>query len=83
MNRTDGPIKLAQMVYALCLGGSEVLAWRLARSLNTTGRYVYSLYGIARSGPFAELLAANGIPSYPYVRQGGIDLRLIGRLAWR
>ena len=82
MNRMDRPIKLAQIVYALCLGGSEVLAWRLARSLNTTGRYVCSLYGIARGGPLAELLAADGIPSYAYVRRSGIDLRLIGRLAW-
>lgn len=34
MNHMDRPIKLAHMVYALCLGGSEMLAWRLARSLN-------------------------------------------------
>jgi glycosyltransferase involved in cell wall biosynthesis len=83
MIRTDQPIKLAQIVYALCLGGSEVLAWRLARSLNTTGRYACSLYGIARGGPLAELLAADGIPSSAYVRRGGIDLRLTGRLAWQ
>ena len=83
MNRADSSIKLAQIVYALCLGGSEVLAWRLARSLNTTGRYACSLYGIARGGPLAELLAADGIPSYAYVRRGGIDLRLIGSLAWQ
>ena len=83
MTRTDRPIKLAQVVYALCLGGSEVLAWRLARSLNSTGRYACSLYGIARGGPLAELLAADGIPSYAYARRSGVDLRLIGRLAWQ
>jgi glycosyltransferase involved in cell wall biosynthesis len=82
MNRSDRSIKLAQIVYALCLGGSEVLAWRLARSLNTTGHYACSLYGIARGGPLAELLMADGIPSYAYHRRGGIDVRLIGRLAW-
>jgi glycosyltransferase involved in cell wall biosynthesis len=71
------------MVYALCLGGSEVLAWRLARALNTTGRYTCSLYGIARGGPLAELLAADGIPSYAYVRRRAIDLPLIVRLAWQ
>jgi hypothetical protein len=38
MNHMDGPIKLAQMVYALGLGGSEMLAWRLARSLNAVHR---------------------------------------------
>lgn len=83
MNRAGSPIKLAQMVYALCLGGSEVLAWRLASSLNATGRYACSLYGIARGGPLADLLAAEGIPSYAYARRRGIDLRLIGRLAWQ
>lgn len=83
MNGTDRPIKLAQVVYALCLGGSEVLAWRLARSLNTTGHYACSLYGIARGGPLADLLATDGIPSYAYVRRSGIDLRLIGSLAWQ
>jgi len=64
MSRMDTPTTLAQIVYALCLGGSEVLAWRLARSLNATGRYTCSLYGIAHGGPLAELLAADGISSY-------------------
>jgi glycosyltransferase involved in cell wall biosynthesis len=81
MSRMDRPTTLAQIVYALCLGGSEVLAWRLARSLNATGRYTCSLYGIARGGPLAELLAADGISSYSYARRRGIDVRLIGRLA--
>jgi glycosyltransferase involved in cell wall biosynthesis len=83
MKRMDTPIKLAQIVYALCLGGSEVLAWRLARSLNATGQYACSLYSVARGGPLAKLLAADGISSRAYVRRGRVDLSLIGRLAWR
>lgn len=77
------PIKLAQVIYALCLGGSEVLAWRLARSLNATGGYACSVYGVARGGPLADLLSEDGIPSYAYTRRGRFDPSLIGRMAWR
>lgn len=76
MNRTHSQTKLAQIVYALCLDGSEVLAWRLARSLNATIR--------ARSvawHEWARLLDCwrlTAFPSYAYVRRSGIDLRLHG-----
>ena len=79
--RQASPIRLAQVIYALCLGGSEILAWRIARSLNRTGRYVGSLCAVDHGGPLAEMLAADGIPSRAYSRTGRLDLKLIGQMA--
>ena len=75
------PIKLTQVVYALAMGGSEVLAWRIAGALNRGGRYACSIYAVDRGGALAEVLAKEGIPSKAYSRHGRLDLRLIARLA--
>jgi len=56
--RTE-PVKLAQVVYELSPGGSEVLAWRIAKALNQGGRYSCSLYAVNRGGPLAQMLAAD------------------------
>ena len=78
--RTE-PVKLAQVVYELSPGGSEVLAWRIAKALNQGGRYSCSLYAVNRGGPLAQMLAADGIPARAFSREDRLDLGLIGRLA--
>src|SRR6476660_9183551 len=82
MNDSASKIRLAQIIYALCLGGSEVLAWRLAKSLKGSAQYDCSLFGIAHGGPLAPLLAADGIPSQAFARSGRVDFSFIARLAW-
>jgi len=74
------PIKLIQVVYALCMGGSETLARRIAGALNGSGRYACSIYAIDHGGPMAEVLAAERIPFRVFSRTGKLDLRLIGQL---
>jgi glycosyltransferase involved in cell wall biosynthesis len=74
------PIRLAQVVYALSIGGSEVLAWRIARALNQSGRYLCSVSAVDHGGPLAEMLAADSIPARAFSRAGRIDLRLLMRM---
>jgi glycosyltransferase involved in cell wall biosynthesis len=73
------PIPLAQVVYALAIGGSETLARRLAIGL-TRRRYACSLYAVHDDGPLADLLRADGIPCRAFSRKGKWDLRPLVRL---
>ena len=73
------PIPLAQVVYALAIGGSEMLARRLALGL-TRRRYACSLYAVHDDGPLADLLRADGIPCRAFSRKGKWDPGLIVRL---
>jgi glycosyltransferase involved in cell wall biosynthesis len=66
------PIPLAQVVYALAIGGSETLARRLALGL-TRRRYACSLYAVHDDGPLADLLRADGIPCRAFLRKGKWD----------
>src|SRR5919109_1704537 len=77
------PRQVAQVVYALCLGGSEVLAWRLSTALTKRGQFSCAVYGIHRNGPLAEVLRADGIPARAFEKDGHsmLDVGLIGRLA--
>src|SRR6476620_8139993 len=65
---------LAQVVYALDIGGSETLARRLALGL-TRRRYACSLYAVHDGGPLADLLKADGIPCRAVRRKGKWALR--------
>jgi glycosyltransferase involved in cell wall biosynthesis len=74
------PIPLAQVVYALDIGGSEILARRLALGL-TRRLYACSMYAIHDDGPLAGLLKADGIPCRAFSRKGKWDLKPLVRLA--
>jgi len=67
------PIQLAQVVYALDIGGSETLARRLALGL-LRRHYACSLYAVHNDGPLADLLRADGIPCRAFSRKGKWDL---------
>ena len=73
------PIPLAQVVYALAIGGSEILARRLALGL-TRRRYACSLYAVQDDGPLSDLLKADGIPCRAFSRKGKWDPRPLVRL---
>jgi hypothetical protein len=77
------PSGVAQVIYALCLGGSEVLAWRLATALTKGGRFPCAVYGVHRSGPLADVLKAVGSHARAFQKDGrrGLDVGLIGRVA--
>jgi len=77
------PIHLTQVVYALAIGGSESLAHRLVRSLNERGGYACSIYAVDRTGPLADILAADGIPCMAFARKGKLDLGVLIRLTAR
>ena len=66
-------IPLAQVVYALDIGGSETLARRLALGLRLR-RYACSLYAVHDDGPLANLLRADGIPCRAFSRKGKWDI---------
>jgi glycosyltransferase involved in cell wall biosynthesis len=72
-------IPLAQVVYALDIGGSEILARRLALGL-TSRLYACSLYAVHDDGPLAGLLRADGIPCRAFSRKGKWDLKPLVRL---
>ena len=72
-------IPLAQVVYALAIGGSETLARRLALGL-TRRRYACSLYAVHDGGPLANLLRADGIPCRAFSRKGKWDSSPLVRL---
>lgn len=73
------PIPLAQVVYALDIGGSEILARRLALGL-TRRRYACSLYAVHGDGPLADFLRADGIPCRAFSRNGKWDAGPLVRL---
>ena len=73
------PIPLAQVVYALDIGGSETLARRLAIGL-TRRHYACSLYAVHDDGPLADLLRADGIPCRAFLRKGKWDVGPLVRL---
>jgi glycosyltransferase involved in cell wall biosynthesis len=75
------PIRLAQVIYALEIGGSEMLAWRIAKALNQERRYICSIYSVQEGETLAELLAAEGISAKAFSRKGRFDIRLISRMA--
>ncbi len=79
--KRDVPIRLAQVIYALEMGGSEMLAWRIAKALNMGSRYGCSIYALQGSGSLAEILAGDGIPAQAFWKTGRFDVRLIFRLA--
>ena len=68
------PIPVAQVVYALAIGGSETLARRLALGL-AHRHYACSLYAVHGDGPLADLLQADGIPCRAFSRNGKWDHR--------
>ncbi|MDQ6735952.1 MAG: glycosyltransferase, partial [Nitrospirota bacterium] len=70
---------MAQVVYALAIGGSEMLARRLALGL-TRRRYACSLYAVQDDGPLADLLTADGIPCRAFLRKGKWDVGPLIRL---
>jgi len=74
------PIKLAQAVYALCMGGSEALARQIAVGLNRNGSYDCVVYAVDHGGPMAEVLTREGVPYRIFSRNGRMDVRLIRRL---
>ena len=63
------------------MGGSETLAWRIARRLNRTGRYACAVYAVGQSGDLAGALAADGIPCRAFRRSDRFDVTIIGALA--
>jgi len=73
------PIPLAQIVYALAVGGSEMLARRLALGLMRR-RYACSLYAVHDDGALADLLRADGIPCRAFSRKGKWDRSPLVRL---
>jgi glycosyltransferase involved in cell wall biosynthesis len=75
------PTKIAHAVYSLMIGGSEVLAWRIAKALNINGVYDCSLYAVDRGGPLSDALSADKIKYRVFSRKSRIDLRLLGALA--
>lgn len=77
------PIPMAQAVYSFGVGGSERLAWQIARALNGGSRYRCLMYAVAESGPMARLLESEGIDTRAFSRRRRIDLPLILRLATR
>jgi glycosyltransferase involved in cell wall biosynthesis len=79
--RTEPPIRLALVIYALEVGGSEMLALRIAGALNAGRRHVCSIYGTQGSGGLLNMLAAENIPAKAFYKNGRFDLRLIMRLA--
>lgn len=74
-------IQIAHAVYSLEVGGSEVLAWRIARGLRRTRRYDCSLYAVDRGGPLSDALSRDGIKHKAFSRKNRIDLRLLSHLA--
>src|SRR6478735_4852533 len=72
-------IPLAQVVYALDIGGSETLARRLALGLRRRC-YACSLYAVHDDGPLADLLRADGIPCRAFLRKGKWDVGPLVRL---
>ena len=74
------PTKIAHAVYSLMTGGSEVLAWRIAKALGRNGRYDCSLYAVDRGGPLSVALSADGIKYRVFSRKSRIDLKLLRSL---
>ena len=78
MSRAVNPIPVAQVVYALAVGGSETLARRLSLGLKRR-RYACSLYAVHEDGALADLLQADGIPCRAFLRKSKWDHRpLVG-----
>jgi glycosyltransferase involved in cell wall biosynthesis len=77
----EPPIRLEQVIYALEIGGSEMLAWQIARALNLERRYVCSVSSVQGSGSLAEVLAAEGILAKAFFKDARFDVRLVLRLA--
>jgi glycosyltransferase involved in cell wall biosynthesis len=75
------PTKIVHAVFSLLSGGSEVLAWRIAKALLHSDRYDCSLYAVDRGGPLGDALSNDGIKYKVFSRKTGIDLRLLGCLA--
>jgi glycosyltransferase involved in cell wall biosynthesis len=67
------------VLHSLVVGGAEVLAARLARSLGDDFRFIFAcLDGV---GPLGEQLAAEGLPVHVLGRKPGFDWRCARRLA--
>ena len=79
--RKTSPVRVAQVVHALEIGGSEVLAWRIARVLNQGGQHLCSMNAVHGSGILAGVLAAEGIAAKAFSKNRRFDLGLILRLA--
>ena len=74
------PTKIAHAIYSLMIGGSEVLAWRIAKAFLRSGRYDCSLYAVDRGGPLGSALSADGIKYRVFSRKSRVDLKLLGSL---
>jgi glycosyltransferase involved in cell wall biosynthesis len=74
-------VPLAQVIYQFSMGGSEMLACRLARGLLRQGTYAPRLYSVCGSGPLTEVLPEQGIPCLPFTKRGRLDIRLLVLLA--
>ena len=67
--RKNSPIRVAQVVHALEIGGSEVLAWRIARALNQGGQHLCSMNAVHGFGTLAGVLAAEGIAAKAFFKK--------------
>jgi sugar transferase (PEP-CTERM/EpsH1 system associated) len=72
-------IHLMQVIYSLCYGGSERLAFELARQFDFS-RIRSSVCAVDFGGPLAEDLRKAGIPFHVLGRRPGFNWRLIPRL---
>lgn len=74
-------VALAQVIYQFSLGGSEMLACRLARGLLRQGTYACRLYSVCGSGSLVDVLPGQGIPCVPFTKRARLDIGLLVSLA--
>ncbi|MBM2844312.1 MAG: hypothetical protein HW404_2149, partial [Anaerolineales bacterium] len=77
--RSSSPLHVMQVVHSLKQGGSERLAFDLARSFDPS-KVRSTLCAIDFGGPLEAPLRNDGIPFHIMGRRPGFDWRLIGRL---
>ena len=83
MNQQASTIRLVEAVYAFSWGGSESLAYKIARSLNHSGQYLCKMYAVQRSEStsMVKTLEAEGIAYRVFGKARRIDLALVSGLA--
>jgi glycosyltransferase involved in cell wall biosynthesis len=83
VNQQASAIRLVEAVYAFSWGGSESLAYKIARSLNHSGQYLCKMYAVQRSEStsMVKTLEAEGIAYRAFGKARRIDPALVLRLA--
>jgi glycosyltransferase involved in cell wall biosynthesis len=83
VNRQVGTVRLVEAVYAFSWGGSESLAYRIARSLNHSGQYLCKMYAVqsSESTSMVKTLDADGIGYRAFGKTRRIDPALVLDLA--